>query len=214
MSAKHRSLNILAMAALGLTGLAAGFPNPALAAKAVTIEACVIARKPTSALMSPGDKVLFEVDLRGVPNSQFALQQDECVTIVGLDRDDEPGLREFPGRVARGGASHSGAPRSIAAAAPGTRPRQLARRWHRWLVRREVNSFRGCASRSGLYGPTERWPARFSPSSVSIFHTPWFCEHLQSASSRPEPILAGSMDQPRRRQFLQGRLGLGCGRPA
>src|SRR3954453_15770146 len=88
---------MLSVAVLGLTGLADSFPGPVLAAKEVTIEACVVDRKPTSALMSPGDDVLFEVDLRGVKNNQFAMKQDECVTIVGLDRDNEPGLRrEFP----------------------------------------------------------------------------------------------------------------------
>ena len=94
---KQASLRILSVAVLGLTGLAASLPSPALAAKEVTIEACVVDRKPTSALMSPGDDVLFEVDLRGVKNNQFAMKQDECVTVVGLDRDNEPGLRrEFP----------------------------------------------------------------------------------------------------------------------
>jgi hypothetical protein len=90
-------LKLIAALALGLTGLAASLPGPALAAKEVTIEACVVERKPTSALMTPGDHVLFELDLRGVPNTPFALKQDECVTVIGLDRDNEPGLRrEFP----------------------------------------------------------------------------------------------------------------------
>jgi hypothetical protein len=94
---KQGGLRILTAAVLGLTGLAASFPGSALAAREVTIEACVVERKPTSALMTPGDQVFFEVDLRGVANNQFAMNPDECVTIVGLDRDNEPGLRrEFP----------------------------------------------------------------------------------------------------------------------
>jgi hypothetical protein len=60
----------------------------------VTIEACVVRRNPTSALMrAVFDGVLFELDLRGIPDTPFALQPDECVLVHGRNRDNQPGLR-------------------------------------------------------------------------------------------------------------------------
>jgi hypothetical protein len=82
---------------LALSLLVGMSPRPA-AAKEVTYEACVVDRKPTSALMNLGDdEVLFELDLRPIPNTPFALNPGDCVSVTGLDRDNEPGLRrEYP----------------------------------------------------------------------------------------------------------------------
>jgi hypothetical protein len=84
-----------AAAAMGL--VLAAPPSPAAAAE-VTYAACVVDRKPTSALMQlTGDIALFELDLRPIPGTPFALDPGECVTVTGLDRGTEPGLRrEFP----------------------------------------------------------------------------------------------------------------------
>ena len=43
--------------------------------------------------MTPGDGALFELDLRPLPGTPFALRPGDCVTVFGLDRDNEPGLR-------------------------------------------------------------------------------------------------------------------------
>jgi hypothetical protein len=80
--------------AAGLAGTIA--PRP-VAAKDVAYEACVVDRRPTAALMTLGEQVLFELDLRQVASTPFALRPGDCVTVFGLDRDNEPGLRrEFP----------------------------------------------------------------------------------------------------------------------
>jgi hypothetical protein len=91
---------------LGLgTGLALGAVllgtlsgPPVAAARLVSMDVCIVDRKPTSALAVPvGDIVQFELDLRAVGNTPYALKPGECVAIEGLDRDNEPGLRrEFP----------------------------------------------------------------------------------------------------------------------
>ena len=87
----------LAVWALALGLALAGGPRPA-AAEEVIYDACVVYRRPTSALMSHVlDRALFEVDLRLVPDSPFALLPDDCVRVTGRDRGNEPGLRrEFP----------------------------------------------------------------------------------------------------------------------
>jgi hypothetical protein len=93
---RRRQILLSTAALLGMLAPIAG-PGPA-AAKEVTIEACVVERKPTSALMELyGDPVLFELDLRPIPGTPFALSPDDCVTVTGQDRDNERGLRrEFP----------------------------------------------------------------------------------------------------------------------
>jgi hypothetical protein len=91
------NLRPLLLAALTGIGLAVVGLQVASAAQVVTYEACVVERKPSSALMTLGERVLFELDLRGVPSTPFALRAGECVTVQGLARDSEPGLRrEFP----------------------------------------------------------------------------------------------------------------------
>jgi hypothetical protein len=79
------------------TGLMLARPGVA-AAQEVTYEACVVERRPTAALMQHvADRALFELDLRGIPGTPFALRPEECVTVTGRDRGGEPGLRrEFP----------------------------------------------------------------------------------------------------------------------
>jgi hypothetical protein len=75
-----------------------GIDSRPAAAIEVTYEACVADRKPTSALMKLGDdQALFELDLRPLPGTPFALRPGDCVTVTGLDRDNDPGLRrEYP----------------------------------------------------------------------------------------------------------------------
>ena len=90
-------------ALLGAAALACGLalavgPLPTSADGAVTYEACVVTRRPTAALMSHvADRALFELDLRPIPGTPFALRPDDCVTVTGLDRGTGAGLRrEFP----------------------------------------------------------------------------------------------------------------------
>jgi hypothetical protein len=65
-------------------------------AKPVTLEACIVDLKPTSALMRI-DSALFELDLRRVHNTDVRLQAGDCVDISGEDRGNQAGLRrEFP----------------------------------------------------------------------------------------------------------------------
>ena len=93
---RRRFLLPLTALALGL-GLVAG-PSPAAADTPVLYEACVLERKPTSAFMSMVfDRATFELDLRLIPNTPFALHPDECVVVTGIDRGHGDGLRrEFP----------------------------------------------------------------------------------------------------------------------
>ena len=85
--------------ARGLAGalLLAATP-PTGAAQTVAYEACVVERRPTAALMAQVvDRALFELDLRLVPATPFALRPDECVLVIGFDRGGGAGLRrEFP----------------------------------------------------------------------------------------------------------------------
>lgn len=91
MKARTFSLTA-ALAAVLLAGIAA----PPASAREVSYEACVADRTPTAALMKI-DQTLFELDLRPIPATPFALKPGDCVTVTGLDRDNEPGLRrEFP----------------------------------------------------------------------------------------------------------------------
>lgn len=87
---------LVAAAAVALTFTAGS--GPVAAARAVSYEACVVERVPTAALMMlAGDGSHFELDLRTVQSNPFALAPGECVTVTGLDRDNEPGLRrEYP----------------------------------------------------------------------------------------------------------------------
>jgi hypothetical protein len=90
-----RKLRTLGSALLVTTGfsLAVGV-RPAAAAGEVTYDACVVERHPTAALMRlEGDVALFELDLRPVPGQPFALSPGDCVTVTGIDRDNQPGLR-------------------------------------------------------------------------------------------------------------------------
>src|SRR5437764_1489940 len=66
-------------------------PSPD-SAKPVSLEACVVDRKPTSALMKI-DTTPFEVDLRGIHNTDDSLDPREWVAINGANCDNEPGLR-------------------------------------------------------------------------------------------------------------------------
>ena len=88
--------SLLSATALAVGLIVVSTPSPA-AAKEVSYEACVADRKPTSALMKLDEQALFELDLRPIPGTPFALKPGDCVTVTGLDRDNEPGLRrEFP----------------------------------------------------------------------------------------------------------------------
>ena len=91
------SARTLLAAAVVALAMAAG-AGPAAAAQTVTYEGCVVQRVPTAALMMlAGDGSHFELDLRSIQGNSFALTPGECVTVSGLDRDNEPGLRrEFP----------------------------------------------------------------------------------------------------------------------
>jgi hypothetical protein len=82
--------------ALGLA--VADGPRAAAAADVVDYEACVVERRPSAALMAMVmDRTLFELDLRSVPATPFALQPDDCVVVTGIDRGSGAGLRrEFP----------------------------------------------------------------------------------------------------------------------
>jgi hypothetical protein len=95
----RRTMQIMLVIAATL-GLGYGLlesARPALAAKNVTIEACVVDRKPTAALMDAGDKIYFEVGLSNVLNSPYNVKVDDCFKIQGLDRDNEPGInRQYP----------------------------------------------------------------------------------------------------------------------
>jgi hypothetical protein len=94
---RHSSIRIL-LSAGALIAASTIVAPPAAEAREVTYEACVVDRRPTAALMKlSGDQALFELDLRPIPGTPFALKPGECVTVTGIDRDNEPGLRrEFP----------------------------------------------------------------------------------------------------------------------
>jgi hypothetical protein len=95
MSATSRRALLRALA-IGLTLV--GGPVTASAQQPYMIEACVVERRPAAALMSATiDRALFELDLRSVPASPFALHPDECVVATVIDRSREAGRRrEFP----------------------------------------------------------------------------------------------------------------------
>ena len=93
---KRNVHSLLSATVLAVGLIVVSTPGPA-AAKEVNYEACVVDRKPTSALMKLEEQALFELDLRPIPDTPFALKPGDCVTVTGLDRDNEPGLRrEFP----------------------------------------------------------------------------------------------------------------------
>ena len=94
---RSNALAVLAAPAVAI-GLALAGPEVA-AAQEVTYEGCVVERRPAAALMEHvADRALFEVDLRPIPGTPFALRPEECVIVTGwFHRADEPGLRrEFP----------------------------------------------------------------------------------------------------------------------
>ena len=113
---RNRALRASANAVSGTAGNgnAGGAAPRAIGEPLATYEACVVRRNPSSALMRLGDGTFFELDLRPIPDTPFALAPDDCVTVEGLYRDNQPGLRrEFPegafvleGRDIRDAPSH------------------------------------------------------------------------------------------------------------
>ena len=93
---KRNVHSLLSATALAVGLIVVSTAGPA-AAKEVNYEACVVDRKPTSALMKLEEQALFELDLRPIPGTPFALKPGDCVTVTGIDRGNQPGLRrEFP----------------------------------------------------------------------------------------------------------------------
>ena len=95
----HRISRAVALAtlAVGFAGLTAA-PVPALAVRQASYDACIAQRQETAALMKLDGQVFFELDLRGLPSSTLstlALRPGDCISIVGLDRGTEAGLRRL-----------------------------------------------------------------------------------------------------------------------
>lgn len=83
---KRFLLNGLLAATILGSGLAATLaPRDAAAAKFVSFVGCVVERKAEAVLMTMGDGINFEVDLRKVKNNPFALNPGECVLVEGWD---------------------------------------------------------------------------------------------------------------------------------